>query len=100
MALMPIDNGANAYPFSRESTYVNAPGESGVYVIHSERACLYVGESNNIQLRLLEHIADTNGCVMQHMPFMFTFELADAGTRVSRRNELVANLHPLCNPSL
>jgi excinuclease UvrABC nuclease subunit len=97
---MSIEDGDVMFPFTRESAYDNAPHESGVYVIYNEKSCLYVGESHDLQLRLLEHLADTNGCVMRHMPFNFAFELADAGARVARRNHLVSRFRPICNRAL
>ena len=96
---MPLDeNTPGTHQFSRAGVHDHAPAESGVYVIHGLKSCLYVGESQNIRLRLLEHLADTNGCIMRHMPFTFAFELAQDGVRVERQKEFILEFRPLCNP--
>ena len=84
-------------PFTRDAIYNEAPRDSGVYVIRSLDACIYVGESSDIQMRLFEHLADTNGCVMRNMPFTFAFELTDSERRMARRRQLTTRLRPLCS---
>ena len=94
---MSFRPGEDAQPFTRESVYDHAPRGSGVYIINSLQTCLYVGESHDIQMRLLEHLADTNGCLMRSMPFSFSFELNDGAQRFARQQELATQLQPLCN---
>jgi len=56
-----------------------------------------VGEAEDIQKRLLEHIRGDNPCITERQPTAFIFELADADHRVARRNELIGEYDPTCN---
>ena len=85
------------FAWSADSIRANAPALSGVYAIFNAQEWIYVGESNDIQRRLLEHFNGDNICITTHRPTGFQFELCDAPVRMRRQAELIAQLHPTCN---
>lgn len=88
------------YAYNRDNIARTAPERSGVYLIWNQAGWIYVGESNNIQRRLLEHFNGDNACITRHAPTGFGFELVDALLRVQRQNELILALSPPCNRML
>ena len=58
---------------------------------------IYIGESNDIQRRLLEHCNGANDCITRANPSGFMFEVCDLVERVRRQTALVAQFRPLCN---
>jgi excinuclease UvrABC nuclease subunit len=94
---MPIDDRGQGFTFDERTMATNAPNASGVYAIYSDR-WLYVGESNDIQRRLLEHARTAGTCILRNQPRGFVFELwATEPQRVARQNTLIAQLRPGCN---
>jgi excinuclease UvrABC nuclease subunit len=95
--------GANSqwFPWNRASILANAPQASGVYAIFNSKNWIYVGESGDIQARLLEHLNGDNLCIIQNLPTGFQFELvAGQAQRVARQNQLIVELKPVCNQKL
>jgi hypothetical protein len=94
---MPIGPGQPGYPWTRASILANAPRASGVYVIYNGQTWIYVGESGDIQARLLQHFNGDNPCITHYVPTGFQFELVAAVQRVARQDEWIAHLGPACN---
>jgi hypothetical protein len=92
---MPFTN-SSSYLFVRDSITKNAPHASGVYGLFSS-AWVYIGESEDIQKRLLEHLNGDNPCINRFAPTNFTYELSAAAMRVARQDQLIAEFHPSCN---
>ncbi len=92
---MPFTN-TSSYPFTRKYIMRNAPYASGVYGLFNAE-WVYVGESEDIQRRLLEHLATDNPWVERLAPTSFTYELAEEEIRMGRQNQLIAELQPACN---
>ena len=67
------------HKFEHESVLLNAPETSGVYGLYSV-LWIYIGEAENIRLRLLEHLGGDNRCINHYRPSSFAFELAGFGT--------------------
>lgn len=88
------------YYFNRNSILTNAPGTSGVYAIFQFGRWIYIGESENIQARLLEHLNGDNPCLTQANPVGFQFELWPANQRVARQDALILACRPACNRRL
>ena len=74
-----------------------APASSGVYGLSNARAWIYVGETDDIQARLLEHLEETNTSRTAELPTGFSFELCPAADRVARQRRLIVELEPACN---
>jgi GIY-YIG catalytic domain-containing protein len=76
-----------------------APFEGGVYAIcAADGRYLYFGETNDVRRRLMEHLDDTNGCVLRAGGVFFAYEIYPSyGTRVARRDKLIAMYLPPCN---
>ena len=95
---MPWNN-PNSYPFNQQGV-MQAPARSGVYALYTSQQWIYVGESNDIQRRLLEHLRGDNPCITRSRPTSFSYELCDENQRVARQNQLIVELRPTCNQML
>jgi len=93
---MPFSN-LSSYPYSQSSIQSNAPRQSGVYGLFSPGKWIYVGESGDIQERVMQHLNGDNPCITRQSPVSFTFELVSAANRVGRQNALIQEFAPVCN---
>lgn len=91
---MAIAAGAPGFTLSEANVKLNAPAASGVYALYNN-GWVYVGESQDIRNRLLEHLRDAR--IMGYRPTGFVFELLPAGARVARQDALIAQLRPAAN---
>jgi hypothetical protein len=83
--------------FSKDSILTHAPAASGLYGVSNSRQWLYIGETDNIQDRLLEHLAESGTALKAHGPTGFVFELCDRPRRPERQDRLVMEYEPVCN---
>ena len=93
---MPFANYV-ARSFTTASIDRNAPASSGVYGLSNAREWIYVGETENIKARLLEHLQETNTLLRGKDPTGFSFELCASYNRVARQSRLIVELEPVCN---
>ncbi|MGO8733759.1 MAG: hypothetical protein ACLQVM_13315 [Terriglobia bacterium] len=81
-----------------------ASGVYGIYISHgSQTDWIYIGESGDIQARLLEHLqkkGPEDQCIESHNPTGFTFDVVPEDRRVQRQDELILELGSLCNKKL
>lgn len=91
---MAISSGAPGFTFNAAAIQANAPAVSGVYALYND-GWVYVGESQDIRNRLLEHLRDAR--IMSFRPTGFCFELQSAAVRVARQDALIAQLRPAAN---
>jgi GIY-YIG catalytic domain len=89
--------GLNWYSYTGLAVGQNAPEASGVYAIANGSTWIYIGETNNIKRRLMEHLNGDNPCILIRSPDRFSFEFHGGLARVSRQNELILELRPACN---
>jgi predicted GIY-YIG superfamily endonuclease len=90
-------------PFSRTQSIAftpsnirsSVPNVGGVYGIFQAREWIYVGESEDLQRRLLEHASDLGHAMHSHHPSHFVYELTSE--RVRRQTELIRECLPRCN---
>jgi hypothetical protein len=87
------------YAFLYQAVQEKAPRASGVYTIYNSQRWVYVGESDDIQQSLFEHLNKPSVCMARFSPLSFSFELALAAPRLSRRQTLITELEPACNPT-
>ena len=85
------------HAFSRVSVRSHAPAASGVYGISNARLWIYIGETDNIQARLLEHLAETGTEIKGHAPTGFSYEICEQHVRIGRQDRLVIQYDPICN---
>ncbi len=93
----------NSFSYDAQSILANAPNASGVYAIWGTgdtSATVYVGESNDVARRLLEHRNDQGTCINNANPTTWGVELVDSNQRVARQNTLIGELKPSCNQML
>lgn len=84
------------YNYDPQTVARIVPSQSGVYGIFN-RQWQYVGETNDLRRRLLEHLNETGTPLSRSASTGFTFELCPAQSRVQRQNILIAELGPVCN---
>ena len=85
---MPFDP-ALPRTFNAISIRAHAPPASGVYGISNARAWLFIGETDNIQAALLEHLRDS-----RDQATGFCCETHPANGRTRRQEQLVQEYHP------
>lgn len=79
------------------SVRANAPAASGIYGLSNRREWVYIGQTDNIQAALLDHLQTPTSLAMQQAPTGFVFELCDLPGRQSRQDRLVFEYGPVCN---
>jgi GIY-YIG catalytic domain len=95
------EQGHPSFPWTRESIIRNAPNRSGVYALFKPTAWIYIGESGDIQTRLLQHFNGDDPCITREQPTGFQYELVTADRRLARQNQLIVALNwPPCNARL
>jgi hypothetical protein len=82
-------------PFTREGIESIAAGQRGCYGIFKPGTWIYVGKSDDLQRRLLEHLNGDNLCITLHGPTHFVgLVTADPD---AREKALILELDPVCN---
>jgi len=85
------------FAYTPASVRQNAPAASGVYAIFTAHTWIYIGESRDIQARLLQHLNGDNPCVAGSGATLFSFELVPVQDLAARHSALVLEYRPLCN---
>jgi hypothetical protein len=75
----------------------HAPALSGVYGISNAREWIYIGETDNIQQMLMEHVRESNTALLKRQPTGFVFEVCAPARRADRQDRLVFEYAPVCN---
>jgi hypothetical protein len=83
--------------FTNDAVQMYAPVMSGVYGISNAREWIYIGETDNIQSSLMNHLHEVNTQLMKREPTGFVFEVCDQAHRSSRQDRLVTEYGPACN---
>ena len=96
---MPFEFGL-PHAFSSLSVRAHAPVASGVYGISNSHKWIYIGETDNIQERLLEHLSEIGTGIKAHVPTGFTYEMCGWQVRTGRHGRLVREYNPICNREL
>jgi predicted GIY-YIG superfamily endonuclease len=90
----------NSFAFAAGSVRAHAPNASGVYGIFNSSQWIYVGESGDIQRRLIDHLNDTEAGIKRFSPTGFIFELQPVASRMDRQNTLSRELAVECKERL
>lgn len=96
---MPDSRYESWHKFVPYSVVANAPEESGVYWIRDGfDETIYIGKSNNIAERLLEHLRDTGHCMhgFQDLEFWFR-KIPDEIERDNQERIWIKQAKPRCN---
>lgn len=95
---MPF-RGFQRHSFSLKSIRDNAPRSRGVYGISNAREWIFVGSGEDMQEELLGHLNSRGSRLLSRMPTGFTIEsIASQSDLAERRERLVSELSPSCNP--
>ncbi len=85
------------HSWSRASILMNVPNTSGVYVIWNPDGCICVGETHDLQRRLLDHHDHPTPCMLEHgPPTAFGFDPCSIEQRTRKQSALTRALHPRC----
>lgn len=96
-----IGYGQPGHAFDEVTIQSAAPAVSGVYALYSAARFVYVGESQDIRMRLLQHLRGDNPEISAHAPTGFVFEpVAGNAARVARQDALIQSLAPAVNKRL
>ena len=74
-----------------------APATPGVYGVSNAREWIFIGQTHNIQGKLLEHLGDMDGQLQQRRPTGFVFEACDPWVMSLRQDRLIREYNPVCN---
>jgi len=88
------------FAFSESGIATYAPRGSGVYGIYNGSEWIYIGEAQDIEARLYEHVrgqSDQSARIARRNPTHYIFERCDAQARQAREAQLIAELAPVCN---
>jgi hypothetical protein len=96
---MPFQNCAGLM-FKDSAIRREAPASSGVYGLSNARGWVYVGETDNIQVRLFEHLDGKRKLPADRCPTGFNFEICAAHDRLARQRRLIQELRPSCNDAV
>lgn len=83
--------------FTDSSVRDHAPRLSGVYGVSNAAEWIYIGESDNIQESLLEHLREVSTPLLARRPTGFVFEISECAKRAARQNRLVREYEPAFN---
>jgi hypothetical protein len=75
----------------------NVPPVSGIFMIYSWDACVFIGESDDICAGLLEIYYEANPCLAEKTLTHFSFESASPELRLGRQIECIREFRPACN---
>jgi hypothetical protein len=85
------------FHYNRDSVTSHAPQAAGVYALWNKDFWIYIGESTDIQDRLLHQLACDRDRITQGQPTAFGFELIDDPVeRIARQATLIRDLMPIC----
>jgi hypothetical protein len=91
-------HGVGWFRFDESSINLNAPSAPGLYALIDGTTIVYIGETENLHKRLVEHCARLDDCFSQFVYLRFGYELHLARpARLARREELLQELRPACN---
>lgn len=95
---MPFNN-ERFYSFTQDGIALTASRCPGIYGIFSNALCVYVGQTDDIQAALYEHLrgqSDCSRCILFYNPTAFTYDSFDGLYRISRQRSLTEELRPIC----
>lgn len=84
--------------FNVSSVRQFAPTSSGVYALTNAVEWLYIGETDNIQESLLQHLRQADPALLNQHPTGFVYEICDRAKRSGRQDSLIQEYGPACNP--
>jgi len=85
--------------FNIASVQRDAPACSGIYGLSDAREWIYIGETANVQGRLMELLQSTTSSAFLRgrMPTGFSFEICHPNSRFARQDRLVHEFEPVIN---
>jgi excinuclease UvrABC nuclease subunit len=87
--------GTEKFAFGIFTVLEKCPVNSGVYALFTGEKCIYVGASENIQVRLLHHLNGPHPCVLQYGVTSFAYESVPSEAHAARQEDLIREFNPL-----
>jgi hypothetical protein len=85
------------HPLTANGVQRYAPIVPGIYGMSNARQWVYIGQTENIQGALLQHLRDLDTTVLKWEPTGFVFEACTGEQRQTRQDSLVLEYAPICN---
>ena len=82
-------------PFTQVNVQALTAGQRGVYGLFREGLWVYIGKSEDIRRRLLEHLGGDNPCITLNRPTLWVSEITS--NDANREKELIREFNPVCN---
>lgn len=76
--MLSVDWNLRPYHFNEEQIKRVVPEKGGIYRLSNTEGVFYVGQSDNLRRRLLEHLSDNekNTCIKEKLNFAVRFRFA------------------------
>jgi hypothetical protein len=84
------------YVFTHRAVFDKAPKASGVYSIFTSKRWVHVGETDDIQRSLFNHLNEPGSCLQRFSPLSFSFELTSPAERRTTLDVLIAARKSAC----
>jgi hypothetical protein len=85
------------HPLTANGVQRYAPMVPGIYGMSNAREWVYIGQSENIQGALLEHLRVLDTAILKWEPTGFVFEACVGERRQTRQHCLILEYAPICN---
>lgn len=82
--------------YTRANVEALNPNQNGVYGLYNKSDWVYVGKSNDIRGRLLDHLNGDNPCIIREKPTHWV-DVVIQGVPSAREQQLILELKPTCN---
>jgi hypothetical protein len=85
------------HPLTENAVQRYAPALPGIYGMSNAREWVYIGQSENIQGALLDHLRVLDTAILKWEPTGFVFEACTGEQRHVRQSSLILEYAPICN---
>jgi hypothetical protein len=87
--------GTSKFALGIFTVLAKAPADSGLYALFTRDKWIYIGEAENIQVHLLQHLNSPGPLVLRYGVTSFAYECVLPEARAARQQELIAEFSPL-----
>jgi hypothetical protein len=88
--------GTEKFAFGIFTVLQRSPAQPGVYALYSGEQWVYIGASQNIQVRLLTHLNGPDPCILQQGVTSFAYESVPTEALEARQKALIREFRPVC----
>jgi predicted GIY-YIG superfamily endonuclease len=85
----------HSYSFNHLTIMLQAPAQSGVYLLRTSSRCIYVGDTDNLRKALLAHLRGDIPWITLWAPRRFSFIACGESKRKDLKAETIARYQPV-----